>query len=293
MSGKANELIESVTAEIIRSIEQGIVNGKWEKPWKSFGQGLPGNAITKNHYNGMNVLWLMLQDYRSSKWATYKQWESIGAQVRKGEKGTYGIKWVAKLCHHAKDEMCNNCGKMFPTTFVVFNAEQVDGYVDPELAQDIHINEERQNPELDFFFERRGIDVNFDERNNPCYVPSVDQVRMPLFSQFANASAYYATFAHETIHWTGHESRLNRNISTNNASDDYAFEELVAELGAAMLCAMLKISDHVRPDHAQYLSHWSSKLKQEPKALWKAASLASKAVEYVVDQSRVPAMQET
>ena len=292
MSGKASELMESVTAEIIRSIEEGIVNGKWEKPWTSFGYGLPLNAVTKNHYNGMNVLWLMMQRFRSSKWATYKQWESIGAQVRKGEKGIHGVKWVSKPCRHEKDEMCNNCGKLFPSTFVVFNAEQVDGYVDPDLIGEIHVNLEDRDPELDFFFENRPIDVQFDEAFNPCYVPSIDQVRMPEFTQFTDASSYYATLAHETIHWTGHESRLNREQSTGKLTDDYAFEELVAELGAAMLCAMLRITDHVRPDHAQYLSHWLKRLKEEPKALWKAASLASKAVEFVMESASVPSLQE-
>lgn len=279
---KTDDLVTRITDTIIRSIEEGQATGAWVKPWAAI--DIPTNASTGKAYRGVNVLWFWMtaadNGWSSNMWATYKQWQALGAQVRKGEKGTGGIKWVATACKdHGPEESCTRCGRIFPTVFTVFNAEQVDGYEHPVSTG---LSDEQRLDEAERFFERVGADVKHGG-DRAFYSPSLDHIAVPRFADFSSPAAYYATVGHEMTHWTGAKKRLDRDLSGRFGSDSYAVEELVAELGAAMLCAHLGISDTPRPDHAEYLAAWLKILKADPRALITAASKAATAVEFLVN----------
>jgi len=279
MSTKSNEVMEAVASRIIASIEAGIVTGTWQKSWA--GGAIAMNAVTGNQYRGGNLiaLWVFGEDFKSGYWATYRQWQSIGAQVRKGETGIRLIKWSPIPCKdHGPDERCQSCGKMVPNVFTVFNAAQVDGWDgNPENIR----NEDERLADAEDFIKATGAAIEHSDEGRAYYRPSTDSITLPRFESFTNAEAYYATAAHELIHWTGAESRLNRDMEGKWGDDSYAGEELVAELGSAMLCATLGISENPRPDHAQYLKFWVGRLRDDYRLLWNAASAASKAVQYV------------
>ncbi len=278
---KTDELFQTITNSIIASIEKGQVAGQWQKPWKAM--SLPTNVSTGKNYEGINLLWFWsVADglgYQTNIWGTYKQWQAVGAQVRKGEKGTPGVKWIVKTCKdHGDDEQCDKCGRMFPTTFTVFNADQVDGYEIPKVEA---MDDAQRFENAEAFFANTGARVLFGG-DAACYSPGADTIRLPEFSAFIDAHGYYATLAHEHIHWTGAKDRLDRDLSGRFGEDDYAMEELVAELGAAMLCGHLGIADTPRPDHAQYLSHWLRVLRNDSRALYTAASKATAAVKHLI-----------
>jgi len=279
MSVKSNEVMEAVASKIIASIEAGIVNGEWKKSWA--GGAIAMNAVTGNQYKGGNLiaLWVLGEDFGSGYWATYKQWQSIGAQVRKGETGIRLVKWSPIPCKdHGPQEACSSCGTMVPNVFTVFNAEQVDGW---DGNPDAIKNLDERIADADDFLKATGAEMKHTGEGRAYYSPTVDAITLPSFESFDSAEAYYATAAHELIHWTGHESRLDRDMAKKwGDADAYAAEELVAELGAAMLCATLGISDTPRPDHAQYLKFWVGRLKDDYRLLWNAASQAQKAVDF-------------
>ena len=279
MSAKSNEVMEAVASKIIAAMEAGQVNGEWKKSWA--GGAIAMNAVTGKQYKGGNLiaLWVLGEDFGSGYWATYKQWQSVGAQVRKGETGTRLVKWSPIPCKdHGATEQCSSCGKMVPNVFTVFNADQVDGW---EGNPDAIKNLDERIADADDFLKATGAEIKHTDEGRAYYRPSTDSITLPHFESFTSAEAYYATAAHELIHWTGHESRLDRQMAKKWGDDDaYAAEELVAELGAAMLCATLGISDTPRPDHAQYLKFWVGRLKDDYRLLWNAASLAQKAVDH-------------
>lgn len=281
---KAEAIFDKITREIIESIESGMASGKWEMPWRKMA-GMPSNAATGNNYSGGNVLVLWatgsLKGYGSSVWATYKQWEGIGAQVRKGEKSTSLVKWVSKPCAEHGKVRRSNCVKckFFPVGFSVFNADQVDGWTPPVSDVPVLSDDERITA-AEAFLTATGATIKHG--GDRAYYASVqDYIGMPTFGQFVDAASYYSTLAHESVHWTGHESRLARTFGKRFGDEAYAAEELVAELGAAFLCAELGISNAPREDHALYLSHWLTILRGDSRALFEAASKASKAVEHL------------
>lgn len=284
MSEKTDAVKEAVAQKIIASMENAKYGkDSWQKPWS--GGTIAENAKTGRRYSGGNLiaLWLFGEDYGSGYWATYKQWAELGAQVRKGEKGIRLVKWSIIECRdHGSDEMCDRCGRGYSSAFTVFNAEQVDGWENP----DKRVNPEGPIAHAEKFLHSVGAEVRHADEGRAYYTPSRDRITLPRFEMFHSAEAYYATFAHELVHWTGHESRLARKMSARwidevFGDNSYAAEELVAELGAAMLCAILGISDEPREDHAKYLTAWIDHLKNDYRLLWDAASKASRAVDYI------------
>jgi len=283
----AAEVYERVTAEVIKAIESDGV-GNWTKPWVSRG-GLPSNAKTGNAYSGGNILmlWIMaeINGYGSSKWATFNQWKDLGAQVKKGEKSTALVRWNVSKCKGTpKDHKCEKCGKLFPVGFAVFNSEQVTGWTPP--AEPDGLDDAERLALAEAFFAAIGADVRHGG-DRAFYARVGDYIGMPTFAQFATAADYYSTLAHEHTHWTGAEARLNRTFGKAFGDDAYSAEELVAELGAAFLCAMLGISNTPREDHAQYLSHWLKILRADSRAIFEAAGKASKAIDLLVTMSGV------
>jgi antirestriction protein ArdC len=279
------DLYQTVTDRVIDLMQS--YGGDWINPFKKRGLSYqPHNPITGNAYKGMNVLLLATTPYSQPCWAGYGQWAEKRCQVRKGEKATMIIYW--KILEHTVTVGGETRTTKRPLLryLSVFNAEQVDGDYAETLRATVA---EPIKSDVDTFaaaeavFAGTGATIRHSIKPAAFYSPSEDYVHLPersLFEATATSSAtecYYSTLAHELTHWTGHTSRLNRDQRNRFGSDAYAFEELVAELGAAMLCAELGISIEPRADHAQYLNGWLKVLKADNGAIIKAASLAKQA----------------
>ena len=281
---------EQVTENIIAMLERGTL--PWRRPWESSGTGLavPTNGISKRAYHGINrvILWTsaLVDGYPIHVWATYKQIQEAGGQVRKGEKGTR-VMLYRPLERNDGNNTTDNAegdsaaGDAKPSRiarmFTVFNLAQCDGLAAPEQPETVTAD---PIPAAREFLANVKATVRHGG-DRAGYMPSPDVILLPAMESFTSAEAYYATSLHEHIHWTGHTSRLNRNekwAPFRNAA--YACEELVAELGAAFLCAELSIKGELE-HHASYLQNWLDVLKQDKTALFRAAADASRASEYL------------
>jgi antirestriction protein ArdC len=266
---------ETITNKIVQQMESAGAN--WINPMQGL-SGMPTNAITGRRYSGINIMLLGLS---GQAWATYKQWQSIGAQVKKGEKGTPVI-FYKPLTVEDKNTGKETTIPMLKT-FMVFHAGQVDGYE----AKCLELTEAERIEGADQWVSSTGADIRFNNLQGAFYKPTADYIQVPSLEAFkasehsTQTENYYSTLLHELTHWTGHKSRCDRQLGNKFGNADYAFEELVAELGAAFQCALLGITNEPRQDHAQYLNNWIKCLKSEPRAIFKAAALAEKAVQYI------------
>lgn len=288
---RADNLFETITDQLIAAIEAGADD--WRMPWHTLAEAGTPASVDGHRYRGVNALWLPMvaasEGWDSGLWATYRGWQRHSAQVRRGEKGTAVLLWK-KLDPRADDTADNEDGaqprgRLVARTFTVFAAEQADGTDELIAARQ---RTDRDSPEriddAEAFFAAIGADVQVGG-NVACYQPKTDTIRLPRIEQFDQAAHYYATQAHEHIHWTGHESRIARDLSGRFGSDAYAAEELVAELGAAMWSATAGISAATRQDHASYLAHWLRILRSDARALVTVASKAQHAVDYLADKA--------
>jgi antirestriction protein ArdC len=278
------ELYSQVTKDVIAQIVSGAKAADWRMPWQAIAEtAQPVNALTGAPYRGGNHLVFAIvaigHGY-SGHWATYKQWSTLGAQVRKGERATHGVKWSQI---HTKSEASEDGAgtRLVPFCFSVFAAEQVDGWTAPDAI--IRDTPER-NASAEAYFAAIGADVRHGG-NQAFYHPVEDFLQLPNLDQFGEAHDYYATSAHEHAHWTGHKDRLDRNMANRFGTEGYAAEELVAEMSAAFTCAALGLSSTPRPDHAQYLAGWLKVLRSDPSALFTAASKAQAATDYLAEMA--------
>lgn len=287
MSERA-DLYERVTNQILEAMEK--EGGCNRLPWhQSHAEALmPMNAVSRRAYRGVNVLilWLMqeLRGYRSPVWATYKQWQERGAQVRKEEKAATIVYWnvsdpkdEATIEERAEEGDGKNGRKFFARGYSVFNADQVDGFT-PEVVPELSAEERIEK--ADAFFRATGADIRHGG-TEAFYERAQDFIAIPRFEMFREASGYYATLAHEVTHWTAAKHRLDRDLSGRFGSMAYAAEELVADLGAAFVCASLGITAEPRPDHAGYLANWLQLFRDDKRALFTAASKAQQAADYL------------
>lgn len=280
----------AITEKIVAMIEVGT--GTYKAPWHAPGKGglgFPVNAATHAPYRGVNVLslWVdaLTRGYASSFWASYRQWQSLGAQVRKGEHGCVVVFYKRIEGKPFEDEDHDRRGEL---RFVarashIFNASQVDGFAsdEPEQLQDF-----QRIAEIEAFVEAVKAVV---QHGSPmaCYRPKEDIIEMPNREWFLPSDAsspeenYYAVLLHELTHWAGAPQRLNRQFGRRFGDAAYAMEELVAELGAAFLCAAFGISSEPRADHAAYVSSWLSVLNRDKKAIFTAASKAQEAFDHL------------
>ena len=265
------DIHKEITNKIIIMLENG--QGVADCPWYSDGSiTRPTNIATGNRYNGINILALWAQSidsgYSSGKWGTYRQWQTAGAHVKRGEKSSV-------IVFYKPIEHTNDAGDkerfLFARAFTVFNAEQVDGYEAPPLPGSSMAPLEA----VENVVAETGATIGHGGER-AYYRPSTDAIQIPDKRRFPDTESYYAVLMHELTHWTGHKSRCDR-----SELKSYAFEELVAELGAAFLCADLQISATPREDHAGYLASWLEALREDSKAIFRAASLASKAAEFI------------
>jgi antirestriction protein ArdC len=286
-STETPDVYARVTSQIVNAIEQGV--GNWRMPWHTSGRYAfsPINTTSKKPYRGINTvcLWSAAQakGYESGEWGTYKQWQDRTAQVRKGEKATLVVFWkFASESNESQDggEETQTAGSrlLFTRGYSVFNAAQVDGYTPTVEVNGTQLEKIAQ---AEAFFSGIGSDVRHGG-NRAYYSPSTDHVQMPRFQAFEENTAYYSTLAHEHTHWTAKAGRCERQLGKRFGDNAYAAEELVAELGAAFVCAHLGLSTEPREDHAQYIQSWLRVLKADKRAIFTAASKAQQACDWLV-----------
>ena len=293
---RAQDVMNDVVTRVVAAMEAGAAT--WQMPWRTVATtGWPTNAVTGNRYTGGNVVALHLASvdagHPSARWATYKQWASVGAQVRRGEHGVGCVFWkVTDRASTDTDDTDGTAGALTPArsawarSFTVFNAAQVDNDPHPVAAHDLDPLE--RDARADAFFAAIPADVRWGS-GNPRYQPSSDTVIMPAFDAFTTAADAYAILAHELGHWTGHPSRLARTYGRRVGDDAYAAEELVAELSAAFTCAAGGIATAARTDHAAYLAHWIRMLRAQPAILWTVAAKAQAATDWLAAYTATPA----
>lgn len=288
------DIYTRVTSQIVEAIEAGTK--EFKMPWHiPANTGLPRNVVTQKAYRGINilVLWAVStqRGFGSRVWASYRQWQSLGAQVKRGEHGQVIVFYRKR--EDALDEVDDQQEDPGERKFIlrhttVFNGDQVEGWGEKQPAE---ITELDRNELAELFIQGVGADVHYG-CGAACYMLDRDEIHMPHRRQFVSTGAgsalegFYAVLLHEHIHWTGHLTRLNRDLSGRFGSDAYAMEELVAELGAAFLSATLGLSAVPRPDHAAYVSSWLRVLKNNKTAIFNAASAATKACDYLGDLFR-------
>lgn len=297
------DIYQEVTNKIIQVLES-VKLDDYQAPFSGLAsQGLPLNPITENHYQGINILslWFNQQNksFTSNHWATFKQWKEKGAQVRKGEKGSRIIFY--KTLRVTEENSQGGEEEVFIPMlrlYTVFNANQVDGYERSE-SKPADLDLVNRIETADQFCMQTGADIRHGEAQ-AYYHRLNDYINMPqtsLFIDTEHASAsenYYSTLFHELTHWSGAPHRLDRDKAKNSRErEKYAFEELVAELGAAFLCAQLGITQTTRDSHAIYIKGWLQALKNGNRFIFQAAAQAAKASEYLNGlQELSPAPQE-
>lgn len=274
---KYDELFDKVTQRIIQNLESA---DKWRKPWTAIADGsVPHNASTGRPYSGINFFNLGFESEKwgNTGWLTFKQAQALGGTVPKASDPNGGCEYVwfmarnSYKCKQTGDDKMGFINKCFP----VWNVTQIEGlkgikqYTAPAAGTGA----------ANLLAESLDINLQYGG-DTACFIPSRDVIRMPSVDAFRDIESHDATLLHEMVHWTGHSDRLKRQISNSFASEEYGFEELVAELGAAMGGAMLGIP-YEGLQHESYIKSWLKSLKSDPKHIVKAAKQASKAVQYL------------
>ncbi len=286
-------LYDEVTRKIIDQLAAGRL--PWVQPWGRVGGAalsLPRNGITGRRYSGVNILllWgaLIEHGYPSQGWLTFKQALAAGGCVRKGERGT-SIVYADRFTPKAEQERAARDGDApgkvaFLKRFTVFNLAQCEGLagVDPEPAP---LPERQAVPVAEALIAATGADLRIGGPR-AYYDPLLDYVQVPPQPAFTDQINYYRTVFHELSHWTGHGARLDRDQSGVRGGKAYAREELVAEMGAAFVCASLGVLPTVR--HADYIGAWLEVLREDNRAIFRAASQASKAADLLLAFQAAP-----
>lgn len=285
------DVYSRVTNKILADLEKGELT--WLKPWNAepaAGRMRRPRRANGVLYRGINILLLwgsaLEQGFTSPFWLTFKQADALGAHVRKGEKGSLVV--YADTIH--KTEADKDSGEEvekdipFMKAYTVFNADQIEdlpAHYPPALPEPPAVLVADRDAALDRFFRNTGATIR-ETGDKASYSVALDVVKMPPFPAFRDAESFYATLAHEMTHWTRHPSRLDRDFGRKKWGDEgYAKEELVAELGAAFLCADLDITPEIREDHAAYITSWLKALKDDKRFIFSTAAHAQRAVDHL------------
>jgi antirestriction protein ArdC len=277
------DLYSEVSTRIIAELERGAP--PWVKPWSATaGMNTPCNAVTNRPYSGCNVILLWMAraaGYRTPRYLTFKQALDLGGNVRKGEHGTkvYFVKQLQVQDKDAEDEEATRVVPML-REYTVFNIDQCENLPERVKAPSpMRVrNPDTRDGLADDFLRSSGADIR-EGHGEAYYVPSRDFISMPAFAAFKGADQFYNVVFHELTHWTGHKSRLDRDLKNRFGSRDYAAEELIAELGAAFVCAEFGFDGDVR--NAGYIATWIDLLKADKRAFFTACSKASQAAGYL------------
>ena len=283
------DVYSRITNKIVADLEKGIK--PWLQPWQAAHVAGPVSRPLRGvgiPYRGVNTLMLwataMEKNYGCPIWLTYKQAQELGGQVRGGEKGALVV-YASTYNKTTKDEKGEDVEAAIPFMkgYTVFNAEQIDNLPSHFYAtiEPSHETPLERIAHLENFFTATKADIRHGG-NRAYYRIDHDFIQMPELQAFRDAESYYATAAHELCHWTRHKSRLDRDLGRKRFADaGYAMEELVAEIGAAFLCADLGLTPEPRPDHADYIGTWLQALKNDKRAIFSAAGHAQRAVDFL------------
>ena len=279
-------IYEDVTNRILKQLDAGKI--PWRKTWST---GLPKSLSTGKEYRGINILVLSCSEFTSRYWVTYRQAFRLGGHVRKGQRATPVVFWkwrtpeeLKQLAAETRNENLSPC---VPFVSAVFNLEQVEGI--PAPADEI---QHRPNSRLEVA--ELMLEVMPDKpkivhaiTSEPAYSPKLDRITVPHLSQYESADEYYATLFHELVHGTGHPKRLNRFAEAEGDKvEKYSFEELIAEFGAAFLCAFAGIKNpESEALQASYIEGWAKVFRQDSRILLRAASAAQHATDYIRGKS--------
>jgi antirestriction protein ArdC len=277
------DLYAEVSARIVAELERGAA--PWVKPWSATpGANTPCNAVSNRPYSGCNVVLLWMAQaagYRTPRFLTFKQALELGGNVRKGERGTkvYFVKQLQVRDQGVDDSTSTRLIPMM-REYTVFNVDQCDNLPDSVITgKPTRVrNPDARDAIADAFLQSTGADIR-EGHGEAMYVPSRDFISMPAFAGFKGADHFYNVTFHELTHWSGHKSRLDRDLKNRFGSQSYAAEELVAELGAAFLCAEFGFDGDVR--NAGYIASWIELLTADKRAFFTASSQASKAADYL------------
>ena len=287
--GDRTNLYDEINTKIIGELEAGRV--PWVQPWGSATAkaplAMPNNAATGRGYSGINILILwgavIEHGFSGQSWLTFRQALSLGGNVRKGERGTtvvYADRFIPDDAKKRARETGDDPQAIpFLKRFTVFNAAQCENLPDEVAVIAPPTPPGLIEPRVEALIEATGIDVRIGG-NRAFYAPAHDYVQVPPPQAYFEPINWHRTALHELGHASGHPSRLNRDMSGSFRSKKYAFEELVAEMNAAFCCASLGIVPTVR--HADYIGSWLEVLREDNRAIVRAASKASKAADYLL-----------
>lgn len=280
-------LYAEVTGRVIAELEEGRL--PWVQPWERSRCDctMPRNAGTGRAYSGINILILwaaaVAGGYRSQRWLTFRQAQATGRVVRKGEKGAtvcYADRFTPNAeAERARDEDREARQIAFLKRFTVFNVDQCEGL--PETFTELYDVRPEQElmPHAEALIRATGADFRIGG-DQAFYAPQLDFIAVPPKAAYPEPINWYRTALHELGHWTGHASRLNRDQTGGRGGKAYAREEPVAEMASAFTCASLSIQPTVR--HADYIGVWLDVLREDERAIFRAASQASKAADYLL-----------
>jgi antirestriction protein ArdC len=295
------DIYTRITNQIVSHLEKGV--RPWVKPWNAeHAAGRITRPLRHNGkpYSGINVLSLwasaVAQNFAAPIWMTFKQALELDGHIRKGEKGSLVV-YADSITRKDTDEKTGDeIDREIPFLkgYTVFNVEQIDGLPEVYYAKAAPILDPVARIEhAEKFFAASGATIRHGG-NRALYSIAVDAIQMPPFESFQDADSYYATLAHECTHWTGSKTRLDRDFGGHRfGSEGYAIEELVAELGAAFLCADLELALEPREDHASYIATWLKVLAADNRALFTAAAHAQRAAEFINRRATEAAAQVT
>ncbi|MFS2224873.1 ArdC family protein [Pantoea sp. B65] len=296
---RITDVYQQVTDEIIAAVEEGCI--PWIRPWRDGEPVFPVNAALNRAYNGINIplLWRSADrnGFEHDRWLTFRQALNVGGNVRKGEKSTLAVLYLPQ----EREEKDKNGEPLFDSngqpkkqhfallrTFRLFNLEQCDGL--PQAWKQPVIQVSAPVEAAEAVISHSGVPVVHRRQQRAYYYPHRDVIVMPHPEQFDNADEYYGTLLHEITHATGHLTRLAREgiTSENKTFGDpvYAFEELVAEMGSAFICAQTGIRANLQ--HAGYIESWLRVLRNDKRAIIRASGLARNACEWLLERVNQP-----
>ncbi|WP_223225294.1 ArdC family protein [Sphingobacterium cavernae] len=293
-NNSSKALHEIVANNIIKKLEQGTA--PWQLPWNSNGPSfmLPYNALTGNRYKGINILSLLSAQREDPRWLTFKQADSQGYSVKKGEKATL-IQYVkthdyftsrdqqGKIITQEDGKPLKEFQKLktpIITTAWVFNAQQING-IEPLIIKEPKISNWENLQRVENLIIASKANISHNNEDRAYYNSKTDQIVMPKRNQFDSADKYYATVLHEMGHWTSHKDRLNRDIFNRIGTQEYAREELRAEIASMLIGHELNIG-HDPGQHISYVESWIQLLKDKPYEIHAAAADAEKILNYIM-----------
>lgn len=286
---KLHEELHSLVSKMIEKMEDGT--GAWVKSW-SAPHGFPQNFISKKEYRGFNFFYLsnVMEErgYTAPYFLTFKQAQELGGSIKKGSKSIsvyfYKMLSIKQDMDDIETDKTSVVSKNIPLLreYKVFNIEDTEG-IEYAICDTKHNSNERYINAEDFIQSTKA-DIRYGG-SRAFYRSSTDHIQMPKLEYFKDSDNYYATLLHELTHWSGSEKRLDRLKGKRFGDKEYATEELVAELGSVFLCSHLGINIENNM-HPEYLQSWITSLKENPQILWRAASKAQEAFDFVVKTAK-------